>query len=129
MMTDPIADMLTRIRNAARAKKAELAVPHSRIKWEIAKILEKEGYLHRVEDVPGAKREIRIVLRFETGAPRVQEIKRLSKPGRRLYVGWQEIPVVLSGYGTAIVSTSQGLMTGKEARNRKLGGELLCEVS
>ncbi|OGL74221.1 30S ribosomal protein S8 [Candidatus Uhrbacteria bacterium RIFCSPHIGHO2_12_FULL_57_11] len=129
MMTDPIADMLTRIRNAARAKKSELVLPHSRIKWEIAKILEKGGYLERVLDVPGPRREIRLVIRFEAGAPRVQDLKRISKPGRRVYVGWQEIPRVLSGYGMAIVSTSQGMMPGHEARARKLGGELICEVS
>lgn len=127
MMTDPIADMLTRIKNASRAKREELLVPHSRVKFEIAKILEKEGYLTSVS-ADEAKRTITLGVRFDGKTPTLREIHRLSKPGRRLYVGWQDIPRVMSGLGITIISTSQGIMTGGEARKRKLGGELLCEV-
>ncbi len=127
MMTDPIADMLTRIRNASRVSKGEVALPYSRVKFEIAKILEKEGYLAGVS-ADEAKRTLVLVLRYEAKRPLVRDLQRLSKPGRRLYVGWQEIPRVMSGLGVTILSTSQGIMSGGEARKRKLGGELLCEV-
>ncbi len=127
MMTDPIADMLTRIRNAARVAKDELEVPYSRVKFEIAKILEKEGYLTGVE-VDETKRAMTLGVRYEGRRATLHDLHRLSKPGRRLYVGWQEIPRVMSGLGFTIISTSQGIMTGGEARKRKLGGELVCEV-
>ncbi|TAL20611.1 30S ribosomal protein S8 [Patescibacteria group bacterium] len=126
-MTDPIADLLTRIRNASRVGKTEIELPASRLKFEIAKILEKEGYLSGV-DLAAPGRVLRLALRYEGRRPAIRDLRRLSKPGRRLYVGWQEIPRVMSGLGVTIVSTSQGLMTGGEARARKLGGELVCEI-
>lgn len=129
MMTDPIADLLSRIRNAARAKKREVLVPASRVKWEISKILEREGFLERVERADRPKPELHITLRFQNGAPVVRELVRVSRPGRRLYSGWEGIPRVKSGFGLAIISTSQGIMTGDEARKRRLGGELIAEVS
>ncbi len=127
MMTDPIADMLTRIRNAAKVSKSALDVPHSRLKFEIAKILQREGYLASVDADPAA-RTMTLEIRFEGKKPVLTDLKRLSKPGRRVYVGWEEIPRVMSGLGFTIVSTSQGVMTGGEARKRKLGGELLCQI-
>jgi len=127
MMTDPIADMLTRIRNASRVGKSDAAVPYSRVKFEIAKILEREGYLSRVAP-DESRREMTLGLRYEAKQPALHDLQRLSKPGRRLYVGWQDIPRVKSGLGLTLVSTSQGIMTGGEARKRKLGGELICEV-
>ncbi len=127
MMTDPIADMLTRIRNAAKVGMADLSLPYSRVKFEIAKILEKEGYLSGVSsDEKG--RTLMLRIRFSGKVASVRDLQRLSKPGRRLYVGWEEIPRVMSGLGVTILSTSQGIMAGNEARKRKLGGELLCEV-
>ncbi len=127
MMTDPIADMLTRIRNAAKVSKSALDVPHSRLKFEIAKILQREGYLASVDADPAA-RTMTLEIRFEGKKPVLTDLQRLSKPGRRVYVGWEEIPRVMSGLGLTIVSTSQGVMTGGEARKRKLGGELLCQI-
>lgn len=126
-MTDPIADMLTRIRNAARVNKEITELPFSRVKFEIAKILEREGFLSSVS-YDDAKRTLKLHVRYDGSQAVLNDVQRLSKPGRRLYVGWQEIPRVRSGLGIAIVSTSQGIMTGGEARKRKLGGELLCEV-
>jgi small subunit ribosomal protein S8 len=120
--------MLTRIRNAARVGKAELEVPHSRVKFEIAKILERERYLSAVSADP-ARRSLTLAIRYEGKQSALHDVHRVSKPGRRVYVGWQEIPRVMSGLGMTIVSTSQGIMTGGEARKRKLGGELICEVS
>lgn len=130
MMTDPIADLLSRIRNAALARKAELTVPASRVKFEIAKILEREGFVSRVERLERKPRaELTLTLKFQNGEPAIREVKRISKPGRRVYTGWQEIPRVKSGFGLAIISTSQGIMTGDDARRRKLGGEFMAEVS
>jgi small subunit ribosomal protein S8 len=127
MMTDPIADMLTRIRNAARVGKDEVPVPYSRVKYEIAKILEREGYLAGVT-ADEKRRDLTLALRFDGKRPVVRGLERLSKPGRRLYVGWEDIPRVMSGLGITILSTSQGIMSGGDARKRKLGGELVCEV-
>lgn len=124
-MTDPIADMLTRIRNAQAVKKPEVRVPASNIKWAIAKILEGEGYLGGVQKEGG---EIVALLKYEHKEPKIRTITRVSKPGRRIYKKSFELPRVLQDYGIAIVSTSQGLMTNKEARKRKLGGEVLCEI-
>jgi len=127
MMTDPIADMLTRIRNAAAAKKREVVLPNSKIKYTIAKILEKEGYLEDVKQGEDEK-ELSFQIHFTNGAATVTEIKRISKPGRRVYRKRDELPTVLSGRGIAIVSTSQGLMTNVEAKMRSLGGEIVCEI-
>jgi small subunit ribosomal protein S8 len=128
MMTDPIADMLTRIRNAALARHERTLVPASQLKKHIAEILKLEGFIAdvRQEDDP---RHLTIVLKYgrdRTSA--IDGIKRVSRPGRRVYVRYDRIPRVLSGMGVAILSTSRGVMSDKEARRQKVGGELLCEV-
>ena len=128
-MIDPISDLLTRIRNAQAARHERLLVPSSRIKFAIAKILEREGYLASAsEQADGVKKMLTITLKpASTGA--IRSIRRVSTPGRRVYRGATELPRVLSDQGIAIVSTSAGVMTNKEARRRKLGGEVLCEVT
>ena len=128
MMTDPIADMLTRIRNASAIKKHDVILPLSRVKFEIAKILEKEGYLSHVEKTPDARPMLKLKLKYGSDGPAVRDIKRISKPGRRVYAPKTELPNVLNDIGIAVVSTSSGLMTNKEARKRGLGGEIVCEV-
>jgi small subunit ribosomal protein S8 len=132
MMTDPIADMLARVRNAAMAQHAITRMPASKVKHSIAQILKAEGYIGdvRIEDSPITKRpEIIVALKYDRDRScAFQGIRRVSRPGRRVYVGHDRIPRVLSGLGTSILSTSQGLMTDSEARRRKVGGELVCEV-
>ena len=128
MITDPISDLLTRIRNAARVNKGETRVPHSNLKLAIAKILAQEGYVSSVEKVGTGHGELRLVLKYDNGESAIRNITRISKPGHRYYAAYGELPRVLSDRGIAIVSTSQGLMTNKEARKRKLGGEVLCEI-
>ncbi|MFH0780112.1 MAG: 30S ribosomal protein S8 [Parcubacteria group bacterium] len=127
-MTDPIADMLTRIRNASLAKKAEVLVPLSKIKLAIAKILEKEKYVAKVEIVEDGFKSIRIVLKYENKMPAITSLKRVSKVGCRVYVGKSEIPRVLNNLGVAILSTSKGILTNREAKKMGLGGELICEI-
>lgn len=130
MMTDPIADMLTRIRNAASARKAAVEVPYSRIKWEIAKILEREGFLVNVSDqIPKPRPHFTAAIRFDGRTSAVNAVRRISTPGQRVYAGWDKIPVVKTGYGVTIVSTPNGVMTGIDAQRRKLGGEILCQIS
>lgn len=129
MITDPISDMLTRIRNAALVKKYQVTLPSSKMKFAIAKILEKEGYVGLVSEASeGPRKTLTIGLKYEQGRPVIHSIKRISKPGNRVYVKHTELPIVLSNLGLAIVSTPNGLMTNKEARKRKLGGELICEI-
>ena len=128
MMTDPVSDMLTRIRNAAMARHERTLVPASQLKKHIAEILKSEGYIAdvRQEEDP---RSLTIVLKYgrdRTSA--IDGIKRISRPGRRVYVRHDRIPRVLSGMGVAILSTSRGIMSDKEARRQKVGGELICEV-
>lgn len=129
-MTDPIADMLTRIRNAIQAKHTRVDVPASRMKGEIARILKEEGYINNfVTKGDGAGKVIRIFLRYDTkGTSSITHIARVSRPGRRVYVGALQMPRVLGGYGISIVSTSKGLMSAKNARRENIGGELLAEV-
>jgi small subunit ribosomal protein S8 len=129
-MTDPIADMLARIRNAVAAKHSRVDVPASKLKLEIARILKEEGYINNfVLKGEGAKRLIRIFLRYDArGTSSITYLQRVSRPGRRVYVGSHEIPRVLGGYGINIVSTSRGLMSGKTARKENIGGEVLAEV-
>ena len=128
-MTDPISDMLTRIRNALGAKKREVLVPHSKIKFSIAKILEKEGYIEGVELVDKGKFSfLNLKLKYDSIGPSIKLISRISKPGRRVYAKSNELPRPLSDIGIAIISTPNGLMTNKEARVRKLGGEIICEI-
>ena len=127
-VSDPIADMMTRIRNAAQAKHTNVRIPVSKIKLEIAKILHEEGYIRGFQLV-GKGRDVRIRLKYDDHRePIIKGIKRVSKPGRRVYSGNDELPRVLGGLGVAIVSTSQGVMTAKEARKRGIGGEVLGQV-
>lgn len=132
MMTDPIADMLARVRNAAMAQHAITRMPASKLKHSIAQILKAEGYIAdvRMDESPITKRmEMVVALKYDRDRScAFQGLRRVSRPGRRVYVGFDRIPRVLSGLGTSILSTSQGLMTDTEARRRKVGGELVCEV-
>ena len=125
MLTDPIADMLTRIRNAHLALHKEVCVPRSKMKEAMASILEQEGY---VEDVSVDERNITIALKYVKGRPAITGLKRISKPGRRVYVGAHQIPRVQNGLGICILSTSRGVLDGMTAQADKTGGELLCEV-
>ena len=127
-MTDPIADMLARIRNASTAMHDDVVIPASKIKANIAKILEEEGYVDAVESVEvEGHPAIKIKLRYsETRERAISGIRRISKPGRRVYRGSQELPRVLGGLGVAIISTSHGVMTDKQARRAKVGGEILA---
>ncbi|HXG36105.1 MAG TPA: 30S ribosomal protein S8 [Dehalococcoidia bacterium] len=129
-MTDPIADMLTRIRNAVTARHDFTDVPASRMKVDIANVLKKEGFIRDFELLEsGAKRTIRIQLAYgPKKQPAVEGLQRVSKPGLRVYAQKQEIPRVYGGFGIAILSTSEGVMTGQEAWRRRLGGEVLCYV-
>lgn len=137
-MTDPIADMLTRIRNALAVKKPDIVLPYSQIKFDIAKILEKEKWVNKVEVIgqgpisiiPEANfKQIKITLKYnDKNQPLIKSLKRISKPGQRIYVKKDKIPSILSGLGLTILSTSSGLMTGKEARKKGVGGELICEI-
>lgn len=129
MMTDPIADMLTRLRNAVAVRKQEITLPLSRVKFEIAKILEKEGYLAGVEKTEEAsKAQLKLKPRYTPDGPAIRGIARVSKPGRRVFTPKTGLPRVLNDHGIAVVSTSAGMMTNKEARKRGLGGEIVCEV-
>lgn len=124
--TDPVADLLTRIRNAKLAKKTELLVPYSNLKYTIAKIILKNGFIGTVSVDNSAKfKKIKIAL---PGTKELNSLVRMSKPGQRMYVPKDKLPVVLSGYGIAIVSTSKGVMTGYEAHKLGIGGELICKV-
>lgn len=129
-MTDPIADMLTRIRNAIAAGHTRVDIPGSKLKLEVARILKEEGYINNFATRgEGVKTSIRIFLRYDSkGTSSITHLSRVSRPGRRVYVGATEIPRVLGGYGINIVSTSRGLMSGKKARLEKVGGEILAEV-
>ncbi len=130
VISDPIADLLTRIRNGLGARHGEVRVPHSRVKARIAEILMTEGYLDEVEVIAAPiQSEIRIRLKYTNNRePVIKGIKRVSKPGLRVYASRQDLPRVQGGLGIAVVSTSKGLMTDKEARRQKVGGEVMCEV-
>ncbi|MBL7141730.1 30S ribosomal protein S8 [Patescibacteria group bacterium] len=133
-MTDPISDMLTRIRNALAVKKTEVILPYSKIKFGIAKVLEKEKWLKKIEVVSQGKdeknfKQIKLILKYDDqDQPVIKTLKRISKPGQRVYVKKDRIPSVLQGLGMTILSTSKGLMTGQDARKKGLGGELICEI-
>ncbi|MCY7346071.1 MAG: 30S ribosomal protein S8 [Pyrinomonadaceae bacterium] len=129
-MTDPIADMLTRIRNAIAANHSRVDVPGSKLKMEVARILKEEGYINNfMTKGEGVKYVIRIFLRYDAkGTSSITHLSRVSRPGRRVFVGAAEIPRVLGGYGVNIVSTSRGLMSGKNARKENVGGEILAEI-
>ena len=129
-MTDPIADLLTRLHNAVEAGHSHTVAPSSKVKADLLKILQQEGYVAGFEIVPGEPQsQLRVELKYdEERNPSLQGVKRISKPGRRVYTKAPEIPKVMGGVGIAIVSTSRGIMTGGEAYKRRLGGELLCFV-
>lgn len=129
-MTDPIADMLTRMRNALAVKKPEVVLPFSKIKMNIAQILKKQGYIISAEEIqePGLSKQLKIVLKYNGKEPAITNLKRISKPGHRKYTTKDELPVVLNSLGIAIISTSRGMMTNKEAKKQNLGGEIICEV-
>jgi small subunit ribosomal protein S8 len=127
-MSDPIADMLTRIRNGGRALLPVVEVPHSKMKESIARILKKEGYIADVTVEGQVAKKIKLKLKYEGKRTVIEGLRRISSPGMRVYKGSTEVPRVLGGLGISILSTSQGLMTGTDARKNKVGGELLCYV-
>jgi small subunit ribosomal protein S8 len=128
--SDPIADMLTKIRNASLAKFEKVDIPASKLKVEIVKILKNEGFIKTFKKVAqDGTNQIRIYLKYDDGNKAViHGLERMSKPGRRVYTGYKEMPRIFNGYGTLIVTTSQGVITGKKAAEKKLGGELICSV-
>ena len=130
MMTDPIADMLTRIRNGLQAKHETVLIPSSGLKKEVARILSEEGYVADVRTEQGEQaRDIEVTLKYLQGrVPVMRHIERVSKPGRRLYCGKDDVPVVLNGLGIAIISTSQGVLTDRRCRELGVGGEVICRV-
>ena len=128
-MHDSISDMLTRIRNAQRAHKVAVAMPSSKLKCAIAKVLKEEGYIEDFAVSADAKPVLEIQLKYYAGRPVIEQIKRVSRPGLRVYKGSDEIPTVMNGLGVAIVSTSKGVMTDRKARAAGIGGELLCVVA
>jgi len=129
-MTDPIADMLTRIRNGQSARKVSVSMPASKAKEAVAKVLQDEGYiLGFATDGEGAGKELTVELKYFEGVPVIEHIQRASKPGLRIYRGKDELPKVLGGLGVAIVSTSAGVMSDAQARAKGIGGEVICVVS
>lgn len=129
MMQDTIADMLTRIRNAGRATKEVVTMPSSKIKISIAKVLKEEGYIEDYTVTGDKKLELTITLKYYAGSPVIEKIERISRPGLRIYRGCNELPTVMNGLGIAIVSTSQGVITDRKARQLQVGGEIICVVS
>ena len=140
-MTDPIADMLTRIRNAQMVKKAEVVMPYSKLKLNILSLLKEEGWIEHVEkiepdtkiktrpsDVMGRFTTLRVKIKYNGNQAKIENLQRVSKPGRRIYVNKGEIPKVLNGRGLAIISTSQGLLSDSAARRNNVGGEVICEI-
>ncbi|MFQ5876806.1 MAG: 30S ribosomal protein S8 [Acidobacteriota bacterium] len=129
-MNDPIADMLTRIRNALQAGHGRVEMPHSGLKLAMVQILKREGYVGDVEVLErGPKRTIRVALRYDgEGRPFISGLAMISRPGKRVYAGHREIPPIMGGLGLSIVSTSRGVMSGIEARRARMGGEILCKV-
>ena len=128
VLSDPISDFLTRFKNAARAGNEEFSAPYSKIKADIANILKEEGYIWNFEVVTGKRTELKVKPKFVDGRPVLTDLKRVSTPGRRHYVGSTEIPRVMSGLGISILSTSKGVMSGGNAKRHKLGGELIANV-
>jgi small subunit ribosomal protein S8 len=129
-MTDPIADMLTRIRNALMASYNSVDIPNSRLKVDIAKVLKSEGFIRNYKIVPNDQQGIlRVIFKYdENGEAIISGLKRVSKPGRRIYAKTDKMPTVLNGFGINVISTSKGIMTDKDARKMRVGGEILCAV-
>ena len=130
MMTDPIADMLTRIRNAVRVEKPHVDLPLSKVKRGLAEVLKREGYIWDWEEMPSEPaKQLRLHLKYGPNGERViRRIRRVSKPGRRVYSGATQLKPILGGLGISVISTSRGVISDREARQRKLGGEVLCEI-
>lgn len=130
MMTDPVSDLLTRMRNAISIERPFVDAPHSRLKQGIAEALKREGFVWEVSVVEGAPRStLRVDLKYgPNGEKVIQHLKRVSTPGRRVYCGVEDLPNVLQGLGTCLLSTNQGVLSGREAREKNVGGEVLCEV-
>jgi len=129
MMSDPIADMLTRVRNAQSASKVDVTMPSSKLKLAIAKVLLDEGYIAGYSADDAVKPSLTVTLKYYEGRPVIDEIKRVSRPGLRIYKNKDDLPTILNGLGIAIVSTSAGVMTDREARAAGRGGEIICTVS
>ena len=127
-MTDPISDLLTRLRNAGQALLPEVELPHSKLKEGIAQVLKREGYVAEVAVEGKPFKKIKIKLKYSGKKPVIEGSRRVSSPGLRRYVGSAEVPSVRGGLGTSILSTSEGIMTGAQARKKNVGGELLCEI-
>ena len=128
-VTDPIADFLTRIRNASKAKKIKVEIPSSKMKAGLAEILKKNGYIYDYKiDDDNKQNVISVLLKYSDGIPAINGLKRISKPGLRIYKNSNELPRVLNGLGTAVISTSKGLLTEKEARRQDTGGEVVCYI-
>lgn len=129
MISDPIADMLTIIRNGYKSSKEQVSIPYSRLKKDLAEKLIDLGYISSAaEATEDGKKFIKLELKYEKGRPELQGVKRISKPGLRVYKNKKEIPYVLGGLGSAIISTNQGLLSDREARKKQVGGEIICEV-
>jgi len=129
-MTDPIADMLTRIRNGQKARKVHVSMPASKVKESVASVLKDEGYITGFStDGEGAEKQLSVELKYFEGLPVIESIERTSKPGLRIYRGKEDLPKVLGGLGIAVVSTSAGVMSDRKAREKGIGGEVLCVVS
>ena len=128
-MSDTIADLLTRIRNAQKAEKASVEIPFSKMKLSICKVLEDEGYIETTEITGDAKKTLTVMLKYYEGKPVIENIKRVSRPGLRIFKSSKDVPTVKNGLGICIVSTSHGVMTDKKAREKNYGGEIICFVS
>jgi small subunit ribosomal protein S8 len=129
MYTDPISDMLTRIRNALAAGKQDLVMPYSKFKHNLAKVLHEEGFISGVNELPGRVKMLQINLKYTpSGSPVITGIKRVSKPGQRIYMPVEKIPRTNNGYGITVISTSKGLLTDKQARKDRVGGEIVCQI-
>ncbi len=129
MYTDPISDMLTRIRNALASQKSELVLPYSKFKHSLAKLLLAEGFVSGVNELPGRVKMLQINLKYsQAGQPVISGIKRISTPGQRIYMPATKVPRTNGGFGVTVVSTSKGLLTDKQARKEQIGGEVVCQV-
>lgn len=128
MLSDPVSDMLTRVRNASRAQLPNVLIPHSRLKESIAQVFKREGYVAEAAVEGAGRKSIRLVLKYQGRKPVIEGLRRLSSPGRRLFVPAGKIPRVRGGLGVVILSTSSGVLTGQEARKQNVGGELLCSI-
>lgn len=129
-MTDPIADMLTRVRNGQKARKVIVSMPYSTVKSAVARVLKDEGYIVGYEESgEGAEKQLSVELKYYEGTPVIEKVQRVSKPGLRVYRGKEDLPKVLGGLGVAIVSTSAGVMSDRQAREQGIGGEVICIVS